>query len=101
MIKCLMLSSLLALSTMASGGAVPPAADAGPTCGSETSRGLYYASGTARVVSSISGREITILVWALITADSLSEARSHAPEALSADAANWGRVIQVHVRMVY
>ena len=100
MIKCLTLLSLLALSTSASGESVPPAADAGPTCASEASRDLDCASGTARVVSSISGREITILVRALITADSLSEARSHVREALSADAASWGRVIQVRVRMV-
>lgn len=101
MIKSLMLSSLLAVAAMASGASPHFAADAGPANASETSRSLFSAFGTARVVSSITGREMTISVSALITADSLSEARSYAREALAANAAIHGRVIQVYVRTVF
>jgi thymidine phosphorylase len=101
MIKSLMLSSLLAVATVASGASLPLPAATGPANALEASRGLYYAGGTARVVSSITGREKTVSVSALITANSLGEARSYAREALAANAAIYGRVIQVYVRTVH
>ncbi len=101
MIKSLMLSSLLAVATVASGASLPIPAAIGTANSMETSRGLYSAHGTARVVSSITGRETTVVVTALITANSLGEARSYARDALAANAAIYGRVLQVYVGTVY
>jgi len=62
---------------------------------------VYSATGTARVVSDITGRETTYPVSALITARSLDHARSMAKDALAARAAIHGRVVSVHVGDVY
>ena len=61
----------------------------------------FLATGTARVVSDITGKESTYTVSAVITASSLADARAQAKEALSASAAVYGTVVSVYVRDVW
>lgn len=72
-----------------------------PSSHVEGDQKLFMATGTARIVSNITGTERSIMVSALITADTIEQARAQAKEALSADAALRGRVLQVYVGDVW